>query len=143
MASSLSNLLYNLAERIHKIKLWIYLIVKNKKTCEIKHKDYESYLEYTNVKDNLTEYQCLCCCKNCQKKLDENLKDQFGSTYTFFNHDINNFFCYFEKVLFIGIHRWLGKIQSNIITWERRFLQSPKYGRYYWCRLHAHSKILK
>ena len=73
--------------------------------------DYEFYLEYTNVKDNLTEYQCLCCCKNCQKKLDENLKDQFGSTYTFFNHDINNFFCYFEKVLFIGIHRWLGKIQ--------------------------------
>ena len=31
----------------------------------------------------------------------------------------------------------------NIITWKRRFLQSLKYGRYYWCRLCTHKKILQ
>ena len=28
------------------------------------------------------------------------------------------------------IHGWFGKIHWNIITWQRRFLQSTKYGRY-------------
>ena len=40
-----------------------------------------------------------------------------------------------KRCLFLEIYRWLGKIQWNIITWTRRFLQSLKYGRYYWCRL--------
>ena len=43
MANSLSNLFNNLIERIHKIK------------C----KDYDCFLEYESVKDNLIKYKCL------------------------------------------------------------------------------------
>ena len=37
----------------------------------------------------------------------------------------------------------MGKIQWNIIIRERRFLQSPKDGRYYLCRLQACKKSCK
>ena len=43
MESSLSNLVDNLAEKIHKIK------------C----KDYNCFLEYESVNDNLMNYKCL------------------------------------------------------------------------------------
>ena len=43
MASSLSNLVNNLAEGIHKIK----------------YKDCECFLEYESIKDNLIEYKCI------------------------------------------------------------------------------------
>ena len=46
MASSLSNLVYNVFEGIHKIKC------KHCKNCS---------LEYTNVKYGLIEFKCLCC----------------------------------------------------------------------------------
>ena len=36
------------------------------------------------------------------------------------------------------MYGWLGKIQWNIITCKRRFLQSVIYGRYCWCRLCAY-----
>ena len=42
MASSLSNLVDNLKEGIHKIK----------------SKDYDCFLEYESVKDNLIKYEC-------------------------------------------------------------------------------------
>ena len=29
----------------------------------------------------------------------------------------------------------MGKIQWNITTWKRKFLQSLSYERYYWCRV--------
>ena len=48
MASSLSNLVDNLAERIHKTK------------C----KDCDFFFEYENVKDNLIKYKCLSCNKD-------------------------------------------------------------------------------
>ena len=44
---------------------------KIKKRCEdfgIKYKDCECFSEYTNFKNNLVEYKCLCCNKNYQKK---------------------------------------------------------------------------
>ena len=47
MASSLSSLVDNLAERIHKIK------------C----KDCDFFLEYESVKDSLIKYKCLSCNK--------------------------------------------------------------------------------
>ena len=40
-------------------------------------------------------------------------------------------------------HEWLEKNQWNIITWKRRFWHSPKYERYYWCRLSTWKKSLK
>ena len=69
MASSLSNLLYNLSEGIHKIKSKNEQDNKNCESCGIKYKDYESYREYTNVKDDLIGYKCLFCNKNYQKTL--------------------------------------------------------------------------
>ena len=59
MASSLSNLVNNLSEGIHKIK-WKY--EHDDKKCEsygIKYKYCDCFLEYANFKDDLTEYKCL------------------------------------------------------------------------------------
>ena len=55
MASSLSNLIDNLTERIHKIK------------C----KGWDCFLEYKRVKGNLIIYKCLSCNKCYSKKLNE------------------------------------------------------------------------
>ena len=37
------------------------------KTCGIKFKDCDCFLKYTNVKDNLIGYKCLCNNKNYEK----------------------------------------------------------------------------
>ena len=104
LASSLSNLFNNLAKGFHKIK---YKYDEKKiETCGVKY----CFLEYTNFKANLTEYKCLCCNKNFQKKIDENLKKRFFNTYKFSNHDINKFILllwkgvcpYLEKKVFIA-----------------------------------------
>ena len=55
MASSLSNLVDNLAEIIHMIK------------C----KDCDCFVDYESVKDNLIKYKCLSCNKDYSNKLDE------------------------------------------------------------------------
>ena len=78
MSSSLSNLVDNLAEGIHKIK------------C----KDCDCFLEYESVKDNLIKYNCLSCNKDYSNKLDEILKKQFKR---FFNNDINKFIWLLRK----------------------------------------------
>ena len=56
MASSLSSLIDNLAELIHKIK------------------DCDCFLEYESVKDNLIKYKCLSFNKDYLNKLDEKSK---------------------------------------------------------------------
>ena len=56
MATSLSNLVDNITEGIHKIK------------C----KDYYCFLEYESAKDNLIRYKCLSCNKDYLKKLMKN-----------------------------------------------------------------------
>ena len=73
MASSLSNLVDNLAKVIHKI---------NCKYCV-------SFLEYESVKDNLIKYKCLSCNKDYSNKLDEKLKKRFKNTFKF----SDNLFC--------------------------------------------------
>ena len=55
MASSLSDLVDNLAEGVHKIK------------C----KDCDCFLEYKSIKE---KYKCLSCNKDYSNKLDEKLK---------------------------------------------------------------------
>ena len=63
MTASLSNLVNNLAEGIHKIK-WKYRHDdKYYETYRIKYKDCDGFLEYTKFKDNLREYKCFCCNK--------------------------------------------------------------------------------
>ena len=59
MASSLSNLVDNLTEEIHKI------------TCN----DCNCFLDYESANDNSTNHHCLTCNKNHSKKTDENLKN--------------------------------------------------------------------
>ena len=49
------------------------MIIKKCKMCGIKQKDCECFLEYTNFKDNLMQYKCLCCNKNYHKMFDRNL----------------------------------------------------------------------
>ena len=75
MASSLSNLVDNLTEEIHKIK------------C----RDCNCFLEYESVKDNLIKYKCSSCNKDYSNKLDEELKKRFKNTFKFSDNDINKF----------------------------------------------------
>ena len=58
MATSLSNLVNDPTEGIHKIK------------C----KDCDYFLEYESVKDNLINHECLSCNKEYSSKIDEELK---------------------------------------------------------------------
>ena len=55
-------------------------------------------------------------------KVDGKVKEQFLNTYKFSNHYNNKFILLFWKAVYlykyIGI--WLGKIQSNNITWKRK-----------------------
>ena len=73
--TSLSNLVDDLAEGIHKIK------------C----KDCDSFLDYEIVKDNLIKYICLSYNKDYANKLNEKLKKRFKNTSKFSNSDINKF----------------------------------------------------
>ena len=94
------------------------------KKCEssgIKCKYCNCFLEYINFKDDLIEYKYLCCKKNYQQKFDEKLKERFLIHVNFLTI----------------VYEWLGNVQWNIITWKRIFLQSLKYGRYFWYRLCA------
>ena len=58
MEVSLSNLVDNLTEGIHKVK------------C----KDCDYFPEYESAKDILIKYKCLSCTKNYSNKIDEELK---------------------------------------------------------------------
>ena len=62
MASSLSNLVDNLAERIHKSE----------------GKDCNCFLQYKSVNDNLIKYKCFSSNKNDSNKIDEKLKSDSG-----------------------------------------------------------------
>ena len=100
MASPLSNLVNNLAERIYKIKCKYEHDDKKCETWGIKYKDCECLLGCTNFKDNLIECKCLCCHKNCKKMFDENLKKRFFNIYKFSNHDINKFILLLRKIVY-------------------------------------------
>ena len=68
MASLLSNLANNLAERIFKVK-WEYgYDNENKKLVELNEEIVSVVLTKQTLKDDLIEYKCLCCNKNYQKK---------------------------------------------------------------------------
>ena len=73
MATSLLNLVDNLTEGIHKNK------------CN----EYDCFLEYESVEDNLIKCKCLSCNKNYSNKIDEELKKRFKNTFKFSNNNIN------------------------------------------------------
>ena len=84
MASSLANLVDNLAEGIYKIK------------C----KDCNCFLECESVNHNLIKYKCLSYNKNCSNKIDEKIKTRFRSAFKFSNNDINNFILLLRKIVY-------------------------------------------
>ena len=70
MASSLSDLVNNLSNGIHKNKYKYGHDDKKIKMCVIKHKYCNCFLEYKKFKDGLIECKGLCCNKNYQQKFD-------------------------------------------------------------------------
>ena len=54
-------------------------MIKNWGTCVKKYKDFECFLEYANLKDNLIEYKCLCFNKSYIKKAWRKLKQQLNN----------------------------------------------------------------
>ena len=65
MASSLLNLVDNVAEEIIKLDVKIVFF----------------FLEYESVKDYLKKYKCLSCNNDYSNKLDEELKKSLGRTF--------------------------------------------------------------
>ena len=80
MASSLSNLINNLAEEIHKIQCKYRQGGKKYETCRIKQKDCDCFLEYTKFKDDLMKCKCLYNTRTIKKKFEEN----YFLTHTYF-----------------------------------------------------------
>ena len=90
------NLLNNLHQRIDKIQLEKNMIIKIVKWVELNSLIVSAFSNtHMLYKEDLTEYKCLCCNNNYQKKnfkkFDKNLKKRFFNTYKFYNHDINKF----------------------------------------------------
>ena len=85
MQSSLSNLVDNLTEGIHKIK------------CN----DYNCFLEYQSVNDNLIKCKCLSCKKIIQITLMKNWKIDSRVNSSFLITILINPFCCLEKVLIL------------------------------------------
>ena len=94
MASSTSNLVNNLSERLHRIKYKLEHDDRRCETCGIKY----TYYEYTNVEDRLIEYKCLSYNKSYQWKFGEKLKERFFNIYIkFSNYDNNKFISFLRK----------------------------------------------
>ena len=89
MASSLSNLVDNLAEEIHKIKC---KYTHDNENCEpkgIKYNDCECCIEYANVKDDLYYTNVYVAIGITRESLIKALR--FANTYKFSNHGISKF----------------------------------------------------
>ena len=82
ISTSLSNLVDNVTEGIHKIK------------C----KDCDCFLEYESVKDNSINYKCLSCNKDYSNKIDE--EKRFKNTFKFSKNDINKFILLLRKRIY-------------------------------------------
>ena len=85
MVTSLSKLVNNLAEGIHKIKCW---------GCDC-------FLEYERANNNLLKYKCLSRNKDHSRKLDEKFKKRFKNSFKLPNNDINKFFLLLRKGIYL------------------------------------------
>ena len=79
--SSLSNLVDNLVEGIHKIKF----------------KDRDHLLEFKSIKSNLINYKCLSWNKGYLHKINKEFKKEFMNPFKFSNNDINKFILLLRK----------------------------------------------
>ena len=103
MACALSYLVNDLSKGIHRIKRKFEHDDKKCYTSGIKYKYCNCFLDYTNFKDDLIEYKCLCCNKNYQHNFDQRLKEGFFNTYKFSISTKISLFYRFKKV-FIRIN---------------------------------------
>ena len=110
MVSSLSNLVNNLSEGIHRIKRKCEHDDKKFQSCWIKYKYCDCFLEYTNFRADFIEYKCSCCRKNYQRKFDEKLKERLFNPYKLSNDDNNKFILLFRN----GVYR-----HEYIDDWEK------------------------
>ena len=97
MASSLSNLSNDLSKGIQQIKGKLGNDDEKCKTCCIKYKNCNCFLECTNFKDDLIKYRCSSCNKSFHRKFDKKLKERIFNTYKFSNHDNYEFILFFQK----------------------------------------------
>ena len=97
------------------------------------------FLKIRNFKDDLIEYQFLCCNKNYQQ-FDEKIKQLFFNTYKYFNHNNNKFILPLRKIVYphYYLDDWKKFNEASLLE-KRVYLQSRKYGRYYLCS-YAHTK---
>ena len=93
MTSSLSNLVNNLSEVLHRIKCKLVYDDKKCETCGIKYNYCDCFLEYTS----LVEYKCSSCNKIHHRKFKEKLKERFFYKYKFSNHDNYKFILLLRK----------------------------------------------
>ena len=84
MSTSLSKLVDNLSDRLHKDK------------C----KDCKSKLSYMSVEENQFIFQCLSCKKNYEKQFNTDINKKFLMTYQFCNGDLNKFVLLLRKGLY-------------------------------------------
>ena len=97
---SLSNLVNNLSEGIHKIKCKYGHDDKKCETCGIKYKYCRWFNRNRWFKDDLIEYKCLYCNKKEQQKFDKQLKERFLNTCKHPIHDNNKFILLLWKSLY-------------------------------------------
>ena len=106
MASSLSNLANNLSEGIHIIKC---KFEHDDKTCEtygIKSKYSNCFLEYTNYKEDLIEYKCLCCNKSYQRTFAVKLRNDILIHTSFLTMITISLFCCYEKTFVLIVYTY-------------------------------------
>ena len=84
MGTSLSKLVDNLKEEIRTTK------------C----RNWDCFLEYESVKDNLIIYKCLSCNRDYSSMLNEELKDKFKNTFKFSKIDIKKFTLLLRKGIY-------------------------------------------
>ena len=85
MATSLSNLVNNLTEEIHKIK----------------RKNYDYFIECGSVKENRIKYKRTYCDKNYLNKVDEEFKKIFKNIFKFSNNGINKTILLLRKGVYL------------------------------------------
>ena len=111
MSKSLSNLVNNLSEGVHRIKCKFGHDDKKCETYGIKYKSCDYFLRYINFKDDLIEYKCL---RN--QRYDLLIHTNFLTT------TIISLFYYFEK-LFILMNIWM--IRKN--SMKQHYLKKKRF----------------
>ena len=123
MTSSSSNLVNNLSEGIHKIKCKYRHDNEKCKTCRLKYKYCDCFLEHKSFEDNLREYKCLCCNKYYQQKFDKKLKSDFLVYTNFLTTTIISLFYFFEKVFILANIWMIGKNSMKTYNLKKKLFR--------------------